>query len=47
VGMVDPGSYIPLAFVAGLVWTLVVSILLTVRPRRWVAERAQPIPTVG
>ena len=47
VGMVDPGSYIPLAFVAGLVWTLVVSILLTVRPRRWAAERPQPIPTVG
>lgn len=47
VGMVDPGSYIPLAFVAGLVWTLVVSILLTVRPRRWTAERPQPLPIVG
>ena len=34
VGMVDPDLYIPLPFLAGLVWTLVVSILLTVRPRR-------------
>lgn len=42
-GMVDPNLYIPLAFVAGLTWTLVVSILLTVRtPRRKDSSAAEP-----
>jgi hypothetical protein len=30
-GIVDPGSYNPLPFVAGLLWTLIASILLTTR----------------
>jgi hypothetical protein len=33
VGMADPDSYLPVPFLAGLVWTLIISILLTVRPR--------------
>ena len=33
VGMADPDSYVPLPFLAGLIWTLVVSVVLTVRPR--------------
>lgn len=45
VGMVDPDLYIPLPFLAGLVWTLVVSILLTVRPRRLEHASAPPVPT--
>lgn len=45
VGMVNPDLYFPLAFVAGLVWTLVVSILLTVHPRLPAAEPARPVPT--
>jgi hypothetical protein len=44
-GIVDPGGYIPLPFVAGLVWTMVVSILLTVHPRRSEAEPTQPVQT--
>ena len=31
VGIVDPGSYNPLPFVAGLLWTLIASALLTTR----------------
>jgi membrane protease YdiL (CAAX protease family) len=34
VGIADPGSYLPVPFLPGLIWTLIVSILLTVRPRR-------------
>ena len=34
VGMADPGSYLPIPFLAGLIWTLVVSVVLTVRPKR-------------
>lgn len=33
VGVVDPGSYNPLPFVAGLLWTLIASALLTIRRR--------------
>ena len=44
IGMVDPDLYIPLPFVAGLVWTLVVSILLTVRPRRLGQASTPPVP---
>jgi hypothetical protein len=33
-GMVDPARYLPVPFLAGLAWTLIVSIVLTVRPRR-------------
>ena len=32
VGMAAPDSYFPLPFLAGLIWTLVVSVVLTVRP---------------
>lgn len=45
VGMVDPDLYIPLPFLAGLVWTLVVSILLTLRPQRLERSSAPPVPT--
>ena len=44
VGMVDPESYVPVPFLAGLLWTLIVSILLTVRPRRLPAHAGQ-VPT--
>jgi hypothetical protein len=36
-GMVDPDSYLPVPFLAGLIWTAIVSVRLTVRgsfPRR-------------
>ena len=45
VGMVDPDLYVPLAFLAGLVWTLVVSILLTVRPRRPAQASTPSVPS--
>jgi len=45
VGMVDPDVYIPLPFLAGLIWTLVVSILLTVRPLRLEHASTPPVPT--
>jgi hypothetical protein len=31
-GMADPAGYVPVPFLAGLIWTLVVSVVLTVRP---------------
>jgi hypothetical protein len=34
VGMVNPESYLAVPFLAGLAWTLIVSIVLTVRPPR-------------
>lgn len=45
VGMVDPNLYIPLPFIAGLGWTLIVSILLTVRSQRPASEPARSVPT--
>ena len=44
-GMVDPSSYLPVPFLAGLAWTLLVSILLTVRPRVPEPGSVQPVPT--
>jgi hypothetical protein len=32
VGMVDPDSYLPVPFLAGLIWTAIVSVRLAVRP---------------
>lgn len=45
VGMADPDRYLPLPFLAGLVWTLVVSILLTANPHRSDTEVATSIPS--
>lgn len=43
IGIVQVPSFNPLPFVAGLVWTFVVSILLTVRVRRPATEPATPV----
>jgi hypothetical protein len=44
-GIVAPGGYNPLAFLGGLVWTLVLSGLLTLRvARRGDADRSETIP---
>jgi hypothetical protein len=32
IGMADPDSYVPLPFLGGLIWTLIASVVLTVRP---------------
>ena len=45
VGMVDPESYLPVPFLAGLLWTLIVSILLTVRPRHLPADAVDQVHT--
>ena len=45
-GMSDPDSYAPLPFLAGLVWTLLVSTALTARPCRRASDRA-PSETAG
>jgi hypothetical protein len=34
VGMVDPDLYLPVPFLLGLIWTAVVSLVLTIRPER-------------
>jgi hypothetical protein len=44
VGMVDPDSYFPLAFLAATTWTLMASVVLTVRLGRPVAERPPTSP---
>jgi hypothetical protein len=41
IGMADPAAYVPVPFLAGLIWTLVVSVLLTVRP---VPAEREPAP---
>ena len=46
-GMVDPNNYVPVPFLAGLAWTLVVSILLTVHPRESATEPFGPMPAVS
>jgi hypothetical protein len=40
VGMVDPASYLPVPFLAGLLWTLIASVLLAARPFGWTTARA-------
>lgn len=42
VGMVDPDAYLPLPFLAGLIWTAIVSVVLTVRPVRGALDRTSP-----
>jgi hypothetical protein len=48
IGMADPAGYFPVPFLACLLWILIVSVLLTVRPRRAVGEPAprvtSPVP---
>lgn len=44
-GMVHPSSYLPVPFLAGLAWTLIVSILLTVRPQLPESASARPVST--
>jgi hypothetical protein len=43
-GIVAPDGYNPLAFIFGLVWTLVLSGLLTMRVRRGDADRSETPP---
>jgi hypothetical protein len=43
-GMLDPDSYVPLPFLAGGIWTLMASVVLTVRLRRPAAERPPIAP---
>jgi hypothetical protein len=45
VGMAYPAGYFPVPFLAGLLWILVVSVLLTVRPRRAVGEPGERLRT--
>ena len=45
VGMVNPDLYIPLAFLAGLLWTLIVSIVLAVQPRRAAQAPTRSVPS--
>jgi hypothetical protein len=47
VGMTDPDRYLPLAFLAGLIWTLVLSVVLTVRPVRTSGESVRREPAVS
>ena len=42
VGMADPDLYAPVAFLAGLIWTLILSVVLTVRPQPVVHGSASP-----
>jgi hypothetical protein len=45
VGMAYPAGYFPVPFLAGLLWILVVSVLLTVRPRRAVGAPGERLRT--
>jgi hypothetical protein len=47
VGMLDMASYNPMPFLAGTLWTLIVSIVLTARPRPAPAHRGSVASTVG
>lgn len=44
-GVMDPASYVPLPFLAALLWLLMTSVLLTARESRGRALTAQPVAT--
>jgi hypothetical protein len=50
IGMADPDRYLPIPFLVGLLWTAVVSIVLTIRPVRPTHEQGRletaPAPAV-
>jgi len=45
VGIIDPNDYIPVPFMLGVLWTLVVSVLLTIRVARAAPIDAAAVPT--
>jgi Domain of unknown function (DUF4386) len=47
VGMAAPDLYVPVPFLAGLIWTAIVSVVLTVRPVRPAHEPATQEPTIA
>jgi len=45
IGIIDPADYIPVPFMLGVQWTLVVSVLLTIRVARAARIDAAAVPT--